>query len=152
MPDLMSSKPFSVRPLCILLRYLHKRPVPILPGLHTCEAWRLISTLLGPGISPHTIPIIHILYPPFQVCCYCLTSILREQPEAVRSSYWARHWACAVDVMELLSTEAALLMSGGGDQGGISSEEAEQIFGSAEGQLVQLINEQYRPGGQYNHG
>ena len=102
----------------------------------------------------------HTLYPSFQVCCYCLTSILQEQPEAVLRPYWARHWACAVDVMELLSTEAALV-SGGGDQGGeascedqveIAREDYEQTFGSAEDRLVQLISEQYRPGGHCHHG
>ena len=81
-----------------------------------------------------------------------MTSILREQPEAVRRTYWARHWACAVDVMELVSTEAA--SAPGGDQGGLASEGAEKVFDPDEllhwhRQLVQIINEQYMPGGQY---
>ena len=29
------------------------------------------------------------------------------QPDEVRRSYWVRHWACAVDVLELLVVEFA---------------------------------------------
>ena len=86
------------------------------------------------------------MFPSCQATCYSLISILRDQPEAVLRSYWARHWACAVDVLELLSTEAALRPDG--DLHG-SSESAEKAFGSVKGELVLLISEQYKPGGQY---
>ena len=43
----------------------------------------------------------------FQGFCLVLFSMLSLQPEAVRRSYWARHWACAVDVLELLAAESA---------------------------------------------
>ena len=33
--------------------------------------------------------------------------MMSRQPEAVLRSYWARHWACAVDVLELLAVESA---------------------------------------------
>ena len=75
-----------------------------------------------------------------------MISILRDQPEAVRCSHWARHWACSVDVLELLSTEAALLPGG---YCGVANRAAEETFGPAKGVLVQLISEQYKPGGQY---
>ena len=38
--------------------------------------------------------------------CLVLFSLLSLQPEAVRRSHWARHWACAVDVLELLAAES----------------------------------------------
>ena len=61
-------------------------------------------------------------------------------------SYWARHWACAVDVLELLSTEAACTV--GGDQG-ITGLSPNDTFGRLKGVLLKLISVQYRPGGQY---
>ena len=62
-------------------------------------------------------------------------------------SYWARHWACAVDVMEMLSIEAAFCPSREQDVAG--AEVAEKAFGTVKALLVQLISEQYIPGGQY---
>ena len=76
-----------------------------------------------------------------------MASILRDQPEAVLRSHWARHWACAVDVLELLSTEAALLPSG--DTGDAAGAETELTFGDVTEVLVVLISEQYASGGLY---
>ena len=78
-----------------------------------------------------------------------MASILRDQPEAVLRSHWARHWACAVDVMELLSTEAALTPNWEQD---VAGEAEETAFGTVKGLLVPLISEKYRPGGQYIPG
>ena len=64
----------------------------------------------------------------------------------MRRSHWARHWACAIDVLELLSTEAALLPSG---YCGVANGFAEEAFDSFKGVLLQLISEQYKPGGQH---
>ena len=75
-----------------------------------------------------------------------MISILQDLPEAVLRSYWARHWACAVDVMELLSTEAALLP---GEVESLAVEASDKRFSDLKYGLVKLINEQYRPGGQY---
>ena len=36
-------------------------------------------------------------------------------PQPVLELYWARHWACALDVLERLSAMAALLFSGQGN-------------------------------------
>ena len=43
-----------------------------------------------------------------QGCCLILLSIINNQPESVRRSYCARHWACFVDVLEVLAAESAL--------------------------------------------
>ena len=75
-----------------------------------------------------------------------MISILQEQPEAVLRPYWARHWACAVDVMELLSTEAAF-QPGGLES--LASDTTDKTFRHLKHGLLKLINEQYRPGGQY---
>lgn len=64
------------------------------------------------------------------------------QPGAVRLSYWARHWACAVDVLELLVTESSTL--------GRPVAEGEVVMKAMDVMLkdsvVKLMGEQYRPG------
>ena len=37
--------------------------------------------------------------------CFNLLSLLQGQPKAMQQSHWARHWACAVDIFELLTTD-----------------------------------------------
>ena len=39
--------------------------------------------------------------------CFNLLNLLHGQPMAIKKSHWARHWACAVDIFELLTTNVA---------------------------------------------
>ena len=48
-----------------------------------------------------------------QSFCLLLLNLVSLQPEAVRQSHWARHWACAVDVLELLAVESAFTRAAG---------------------------------------
>ena len=48
-----------------------------------------------------------------QGCCFILLTMIDVQPDAVRQSYWARHWACAIDMLELLAAESAYTHAGG---------------------------------------
>ena len=110
---------------------------------------------------PH-IPYIYTLRPYFhcQACCSGLLTILRDQPEAVLRSYWARHWACAVDVLEMMTVTEAKRVSGVDRNDEVmtgaeatrapeADRDKEKMFGAIKHMLVQLISEQYRPGGQY---
>ena len=51
------------------------------------------------------------LLPPHPVCqqgcCLTLLGIIAYQHVGVRRSHWARHWACAMDVLELIAAESA---------------------------------------------
>ena len=49
-----------------------------------------------------------------------MLTLVRSQPAATLQQYWARHWACAVDVMELLATifSAGQAAEGEGQPGG----------------------------------
>lgn len=93
---------------------------------------------MSPSHLAHTIH--NLTCPSCQDRCSRLISILLDQPEAMRRLYWARHWACGVDVLELLSKEAALLP--GGESEGVASDAAKEAFGKVKGALVELMNEQ----------
>ena len=76
--------------------------------------------------------------------------MLNIQPEAVRLSHWARHLACAIDVMELLTTEAAFSHK----DGRLAVEgELEGIMDSMNVKLkdfvLKLTGDRYRPSGKH---
>ena len=66
-----------------------------------------------------------------------LLIVISRQPEAVRRSFWARHWACAIDVLELLATESALIH----DVSRLGHDNVRLLEFA-----FKLMEEQYRPG------
>ena len=50
------------------------------------------------------------------------------QPDEVRRSYWVRHWACAVDVLELLVVEFAA-----------TDDEVRHVVAAAEGDQESML-------------
>ena len=94
------------------------------------------------------IPYPHTIFQ--QVFSFILLRMISLQPEAVRRSYWARHWACAIDVMELLAAEAAFTHSVDGLIAG--GEPLKGIMDSMNVKLkdfvLKLMGDQYRPGEQ----
>ena len=76
------------------------------------------------------------------------------QPEAVRKSYWARHWACAVDVLELLAAESAFTHD---VNHVVLAEGAEPNVGTVNVMLKDFVfklmgDQEYWPGEQYRQG
>ena len=92
--------------------------------------------------------------------------MIDNQPEAVRRSHWARHWACAVDVLQLLAAESAFTRAAGriaeeGDQreitmGVLDGTSVMGVLGGTDFKLkdivFKLMGDQYRPGEQYKLG
>ena len=66
-----------------------------------------------------------------------LLIVISRQPEAVRQSHWARHWACAIDVLELLAAES------------VFTHDVHRL-GCHNAKLMELVfklmEDQYRPG------
>ena len=82
-----------------------------------------------------------------QVFCHLLLTMIGLQPDAVRRSHWARHWACAVNVLELLAAESAFTYSGGR----LVAEGAGEVMMyetniTLKDNVVKLMGDQYRPG------
>ena len=81
-----------------------------------------------------------------QAFCLVLLILMDRQPEAVRRSYWARHWACAIDVLELLAVESDFTH----DVGNLEHDNVSLMEFA-----FKLMVEQYRPGEEwalYNGG
>ena len=76
-----------------------------------------------------------------------------HQPEAVRRSHWARHWACAIDVLMLLAAESAFthvvgrIFSTGG-----SVPVVDNVNSTLKDMVFQLMGDKYRPGERYTIG
>ena len=82
--------------------------------------------------------------------CRILLNIISHQPEAARRSHWARHWVCAIDVMELLAAESALTHDVGklvarGDREGTM----DNINVTLKRDCLELMGDHYRPGEQW---
>ena len=70
-----------------------------------------------------------------------------NQPEAVRRSHWARHWACAIDVLELLAAESAFTHVVGSlfvEEGKVPV--MDYLNSTLKDFVFQLMCDQYRPG------
>ena len=73
-----------------------------------------------------------------------MLSLISFQPEVVRRSYWARHWACAVDVLELLAAKSAFTRAGGRL---VAEVEGEDIIDVAlKDYVLELMGTWYWPG------
>ena len=73
-----------------------------------------------------------------------MLKLVRSQPAATLQQYWARHWACAVDVMELLATlfPAGQAAEGGGQAAagaGQATAGAADTFGTVKASLYHLM-------------
>ena len=88
-----------------------------------------------------------------QGCCLILLNMIILQPEAVQWSHWARHWACAVDVLELLAAESAFTRATARI---VEEGDRELVMGvmddtdvKLKDAVFKLMDDQYRPGEQY---
>ena len=80
--------------------------------------------------------------------------MLSLQPEPVRRSHWARHLACAVDVLELLAAEFAFTHDEGRPASTVGGQEdiMENLMDTniaLKDIIVKLMTAQYKPGEQF---
>ena len=80
-----------------------------------------------------------------QGCSHLLINMISLQPEAVRRSFWARHWACAIDVLELLAAESAFTSPEEGGRADVKENGNEALADI----VFELMSSQYRPGERY---
>ena len=72
--------------------------------------------------------------------------MIKLQPEAVRQSYLARHWVCAIDGLELLAAESAFSHNVGRHV--VDGDEMEIVGARLKDVVLQLTDNKYRPPGK----